>query len=653
LEAGGVSAEAGSKRSRLTWYARRLASMSPPEIGHRVVERAKQFVDGRRRWSWDAFDFDGAIAPLPGLDAARAAAGLTPQIEQRARDVLAGKIEFLSATWPAPSARTWWRGDHWTLDPETGRHWPGRGAPASKSVYRHAEGYGDVKYVWELNRLQYLMPLATAARRDNDAALASEIADVIAGWMEANPPFEGVNWTNGIEAASRVVVALFVVTVLGDLAPDALRARLKPFLAAHVWMLARYPSLFSSANNHRVAELCALYLAYLCAPALPNATAARAHEKRELEREIGKQFHADGIGAEQSPTYAAYSLEWFLLAGLCGAAAGDPFTGGYREQLGRAARALRWFMDETGASPAIGDDDEGRVCALGPARGFLYPAAVCASTARWLSDAEAAPPQQKPTLLDSFIETHPLAPASPLGRRTFHQGGYTIWRKPSPKGPMLLAFDHAPLGFLSIAAHGHADALSLWLHIGGEPVIVDAGTYLYHTHGDARDRFRGTLAHNTLTIGGADQSKIAGPFNWSEHARTRLMIADETTAVAAHDGYSEAFGVEHERQVRVEDARIFITDTVTGTPSPETPWSAGWTLAPNLNAAPIENGAEAMLASGARVRIIVNAPGAIVRLIETEVSRAFGAKEPASRLVADGQIGGVGELATTTIDLMT
>jgi hypothetical protein len=42
--------------------------------------------------------------------------------------------------------------------------------------------------------------------------------------------------------------------------------------------------------------------------------------------------------------------------------------------------------------------------------------------------------------------------------------------------------DAAPLGFLSIAAHGHADALSFILHVDGSPILVDPGMFTYHTH---------------------------------------------------------------------------------------------------------------------------------------------------------------------------
>jgi hypothetical protein len=630
---------------------RRLASMSPQEIAHRFIERGKQLADNRTNWSWDLFKFDGAIAPLPGLRVEECAKNLTDIIERDARNTLNGHIAFLSAQWPKPAQREWWRTDLWSLDPASGKHWPGRGERASKSSYRYAEGFGDVKFVWEINRLQFLMPLAVAAHRDQDRALAADIADVIDGWMEFNPPYDGVNWTNGIEFATRLIVGLFVNTLIADLAPPSFALRLRQFLAAHVWMLARYPSLFSSANNHRIAELSALYIACTCAPTLPGAS-RRAHEARELESEVFKQFHTDGVGAEQSPTYAAYSLEWFALAAMCSEASGDERSAAFKTSLREAARHLRWMMDDAGRTPAICDDDEGRVVALGPKYGYLYPAAICATIARWLHDGESAPPPQAPTLLDAF--TASLAPVAiaPKGQRTFADGGYSVWRIPTAQGDAMFAIDHAPLGFLAIAAHGHADALAVWLHIGGEPVIIDAGTYLYHTHNDARDRFRGTLAHNTLCLDGKNQSRIAGPFNWSQHAKAKLRTP-ATNFGAEHDGYLNSHGVKHVRGVQVGGARIAITDSLEGTLTAPARWSVGYTFHQD---AKVELSADAALVktpSGARMRVSMqfNRAGK-TELASVEVSPGFGRLATAHRLVASGETADAQTVLTTTIEFL-
>ncbi len=101
--------------------------------------------------------------------------------------------------------------------------------------------------------------------------------------------------------------------------------------------------------------------------------------------------------------------------------------------------------------------------------------------------------------------------------------------------------DFGPLGFTSTAAHGHADALSIWLSLDDEYFLVDAGTYSYHSHPDWRTFFRGTAAHNTARVDGRNQSEMAGRFLWSAKAKARLLRFEENseqvTIEAEHDGY--------------------------------------------------------------------------------------------------------------------
>jgi hypothetical protein len=78
--------------------------------------------------------------------------------------------------------------------------------------------------------------------------------------------------------------------------------------------------------------------------------------------------------------------------------------------------------------------------------------------------------------------------------------------------------DCGPIGYLSIAAHGHADALSLYLSVAGREFLIDPGTYAYHSKTLWRNYFRGTSAHNTVRIDSQDQSVIGGNFMWLKKA---------------------------------------------------------------------------------------------------------------------------------------
>ena len=74
--------------------------------------------------------------------------------------------------------------------------------------------------------------------------------------------------------------------------------------------------------------------------------------------------------------------------------------------------------------------------------------------------------------------------------------------------------DHGPHGYLAIAGHAHADALSIEVRHAGVDLLVDPGTYCYLTDPVARRYFRSTVAHNTLEIGGTDSATYGGSFLW-------------------------------------------------------------------------------------------------------------------------------------------
>jgi hypothetical protein len=209
-----------------------------------------------------------------------------------------------------------------------------------------------------------------------------------------------------------------------------------------------------------------------------------------------------------------------------------------------------------------------------------------------------------------------------------------------------LTFDHGPLGYLSIAAHGHADALSLALDVDGMPLLVDAGTYLYGSGGDWRTWFRSTPAHNTLNLEGVSQSLMSGPFNWSHKARATLMetAAEPLRLVGRHDGYQRRFGVVHERTVARDGDALLVTDRLLGG---ERQAEIVWQLAPGLVAR--RDGAATTVSRDGTPLLRLGLPeGAITVASGGEagqggwVSERFGSKLPAARISWRGTVGEAG-----------
>jgi uncharacterized heparinase superfamily protein len=153
------------------------------------------------------------------------------------------------------------------------------------------------------------------------------------------------------------------------------------------------------------------------------------------------------------------------------------------------------------------------------------------------------------------------------GARAFPVGGYSVFRAKG-EAPAVLTFDHGPLGYLSIAAHGHADTLAVWLSLGDQPIFVDAGTYRYHSRKVLRDALRHTAVHNTLTLRGLASSRPSGLFNWATKAQGHCIAAENgptARVVAEHDGYLARLGLKHRRTVAFDgSSKITISDELIG-----------------------------------------------------------------------------------------
>jgi Heparinase II/III-like protein len=134
---------------------------------------------------------------------------------------------------------------------------------------------------------------------------------------------------------------------------------------------------------------------------------------------------------------------------------------------------------------------------------------------------------------------------------SFPHGGYHVQR--SGWGPgqreRFLLLDCGPLGD---GGHGHYDLLSVEVFAAGRPLIVDPGRYSYSEQPpNWRRWFKGTAAHNTVTVDGLDQTpyrrgKPRGPV-----AEGRLLGRHTVPGLGVLTGRaaSPCYDAVHDRQV--------------------------------------------------------------------------------------------------------
>jgi hypothetical protein len=553
----------GDFSNRTQWYAKRLRSMPLAEIPYRMREAARRYADRRGKFAARYAHAPEALRRLSApsfplaLDALRGATeGDRVRIAGQARDILGDRLVLLGQRWPV-GART-----DWALDPVSGSHWEWDRL-CFDIDRRLGRGPGDVKLTWELSRLQHLQVLALDAFLSGSVTARNACVDDLAAWMAGNPPFRGLGYACGIELSSRIISVFVVVALLGpeSLSPE-LTAAIWDMINAHAAWLARYQSLYSSANNHLMAEAGGLFAIGSLAPELPEAETWRTIGREHLEHEAARQITADGVGAEQSPTYQAYVMEWLLIARRIAAVTGQQLDSVIDHRLNAGARFLATILDAGGNHPRFGDDDEGTVLRQDLGRERL-PLAIAGTIGALFGTGSSCHPEYYLDLRARMLGASSL-PANnwrPVST-TFPQGGYTVLRA----GQVMALFDHGPLGYSYTAGHGHADTLAVWLHVGGTPLLVDAGTFRYNYDAGWREHMRGTAAHNTIIIDGLDQSEQTGPFNWGRRARGHLISADlegTPTATASHDGYA-LLGINHERAVSIDENTFLLKDRVLG-----------------------------------------------------------------------------------------
>jgi uncharacterized heparinase superfamily protein len=411
----------------------------------------------------------------------------------------------------------------------------------------------NLDWSWELNRHAYFVSLGQAYAYTGEARYVQSFRALMLDWLKRNPPAVGApNWSSVLEVGYRLNAWVWAYHYcLPALDDEALLACLRG-----LWLHGRFLAAnleYPVANNHLWLESKALALIGLILPEAREARAWRREGLRVLWQQIRQQVRPDGVHSEQASMYhqivASELLELLVLLDNNRLAAPPDI----RERFIAMLTFEQALTKPNGEIPLLGDS------ALADS---YHRFSATAGGAAWLGRPELSTgPRQAALETATWWLLGPeraqrlrAAPRSVPVSQAFQAGGYYVMRGGGEQDPAYLVFDCGPFGDPTEPGHGHADALSFELYASGRTLILDPGVYSYHRGSDWRNFFRGTAAHNTVVVDGANQSELVGQWHVLRPAQASVqawVTAPQFDFIeGTHDGYRRLREpVTHRRQI--------------------------------------------------------------------------------------------------------
>lgn len=629
--------------------ARRLVSEASAEIERFTApRRAARFDDEALLAATDADSIEAlwhrlASRPWPSWLPTEADRKSIPSAQRmeilaRAERALARTVDLLGSGPVALGSSV-----DWSMDYRTGIRWPA--GYARRLDILDLSHPSDVKFPWELSRMQWLVPVGQAYVLTRDERFAAAVRNTIESWIAKNPYAFSVNWSVTMEVAIRTLTFAWFFHALRDSTSWADRAYRSCFLRAlylHGDFIARNLERSDVNGNHYTADAAGLVFAGLFFGQGDAPTRWSGVGWRILETEIERQVCSDGVDFEMSTAYQRLVMELFLYPALYRERSGFAVPECYCRRLKAMAQFVAAYSRPDGTIPLWGDADNGRALPFGtqPLNDHRYLVQLVARA--WdppeLRKLAAGPSDECDWWFGPASSPPPSAPSVPDRSIAFRDGGVFILRTQSDH----VFIDCGPIGLSGRGGHGHNDCLSLEIVLEGARLIVDAGSYAYTSSVEWRNRFRGTAFHNTPLIDWAEQNRFVRPeFLWllENDAQPSVELWQEGEQLdvfrGSHSGYERLPSpVRPIRTVVLDRSRhaVMIKDVFVGAGRHNI--AVPYHLAPEVAIEREEQGSIVVRAMDRRYILAWRSPADWKVTTEASwVSPSYGIKAPARRIV--------------------
>ncbi|PWT90224.1 MAG: hypothetical protein C5B55_10050, partial [Blastocatellia bacterium] len=265
---------------------------------------------------------------------------------------------------------------------------------------------------------------------------------------------------------------------------------------------------------------------------------------RETLREMDKQVQDDGADFESSTGYHRFVLELFLYSFQLCRNNGIEIPDRYWQKLRSMLNYTRTYLRPDGFAPLIGDTDSGQFIPVVKRRAddhaYVLPIGAAVLVEHELKIDSTTTPELLWFCGEEGVSIFAgLKPSTEMMSKDFPDAGIYIMRH----NDLYLCFNASGPGINGRGSHGHNDALSIEVSVGGRPFIIDPGTYVYSADLRKRHKFRSTAYHSTVEIDSVEQNTtdLNQPFVIGSEATPKVLLwetsATQDKVSALHRGY--------------------------------------------------------------------------------------------------------------------
>lgn len=395
----------------------------------------------------------------------------------------------------------------------------------------------DVEWMILWHKFYYAVGLGIAYHETKDQRYADKWMALTESWIDRVPLDLLPSDVTGRRIQNWIFAHYYFVTLNAEAVTPAFYRKFLHSLHEQVCFLLNH---LTAARNHRTLELYAIFLAAVVFPEFNGADDWLDFAQAELLKNMQADLLSDGVQCELSTDYHHLVLRNYLCIRRLAALNNIAMPEEMDSLIKQALEFAKYVHKPDGFIPSLSDGDS---------RNFL---SLLAQGYELYGDEEMR-----------YVASQGVAGEPPaLRSKAFPDSGYYVLRsgwgeRERYEDERYLVFDCGPLG---AGNHGHLDCLNFEMAAFGESLIVDPGRYTYCEAGETNWRalFRGTSAHNTVTIDDRNQTR------YEFHTRKFKIKGDapdhELKTFVSRDGFDFLHGLarSHEYPVLHERKILFV-----------------------------------------------------------------------------------------------